>query len=119
MLSVLYYDGQKVVVDKKSNKIKDDTKLYSFSVSKSLVSYMLGDAICNGHIKSLDDKISNYVPEAKGTLYENSTFKELINMAAGDTNFSNKKAGSAKFLYAADVIGKKTQLKIIFCRHLE
>ncbi len=111
LLSVLYYDGQKVVVDKKSNKIKDDTKLYSFSVSKSLVSYMLGDAICNGHIKSLDDKISNYVPEAKGTLYENSTFKELINMAAGDTNFSNRKAGSAKFLYAADVMGKKTTAK--------
>ena len=69
---------------------------YSFSMSKSLVSYQLGNAICNGHIKSLDDKISNYVPEAKGTLYENSTFKELINMTAGDTNFfANRKAGSA------------------------
>ena len=117
LLSVLYYDGQKIVVDKKSNKIQNDTKLYSFSMSKSLVSYQLGNAICNGHIKSLDDKISNYVPEAKGTLYENSTFKELINMTAGDTNFfANRKAGSATTIryslkYVGDIIAKKTTAK--------
>ena len=78
LLSVLYFDGENVVVDKKSEKIKNDTKLYSFSISKSFLSYILGNAICDGYIKSLDDKISKYVPEAKGTLYENSTFKELI-----------------------------------------
>ena len=107
LLSVLYFDGQNIVVDKLSEKIKDDTKLYSFSMSKSFVSYILGDAICNGHIKSLNDKISDYVPETKNTLYENSTFKELINMAAGDINFASRKAGSATFIYAGKVISKK------------
>ena len=91
LLSVLYFDGQKIVVDKKSKKIQDDTKLYSFSISKSFVSYILGNAICNGDIKSLDDKISDYVPETKGTLYENSSLKDLINMKAGDTNFASRK----------------------------
>ena len=107
LLSVLYFDGKNVVVDKKSDKIDNETKLYSFSISKSFVSYILGNAICDGHIKSLDDKISNYVPETKGTLYENSTFKELINMAAGDINFASRKAGSATFIYAGDVAQKK------------
>ena len=107
LLSVLYFDGQKIVVDKISEKIQDNTKLYSFSISKSFVSYILGNTICNGDIKSLDDKISDYVPETKGTLYENSTFKELINMAAGDTNFASRKAGSATFIYAGDIAGKK------------
>ena len=111
LLSVLYYDGQKVVVDKKSNKINDDIQLYSFSMSKAFVSYMVGDAICNGHIKSLDDKISNYVSDAKGTLYENSTFKELINMSSGDKNFADRKAGSATFIYAGDVMSKKITAK--------
>ena len=91
LLSVFYFDGQNVIVDKKSEKIQDDTKLYSFSISKSFVSYILGNTICNGDIKSLDDKISDYVPETKGTLYENSTFKDLINMKAGDTNFASRK----------------------------
>ena len=111
LLSVLYFDGQNIVVDKLSEKIKDDTKLYSFSMSKSFVSYILGDAICNGHIKSLNDKISDYVPETKNTLYENSTFKELINMAAGDINFASRKAGSATFIYAGKVISKKLTVK--------
>ena len=111
LLSVLYFDGENIVVDKKSEKIKNDTKLYSMSISKSFLSYILGNAICDGYIKSLDDKISKYVPEAKGTLYENSTFKELINMAAGDINFASRKAGSAKFFYAADIDQRKTTAK--------
>ena len=111
LLSVLYFDGQNVVIDKKSDKIQDDTKLYSFSISKSFVSYVLGNAICNGDIKSLDDKISDYVPETKGTLYENSTFRDLTNMRAGDTNFASRKAGSAKFIYASQVIRKKKTVK--------
>ena len=41
LLSVLYFDGQNVVIDKKSDKIQDDTKLYSFSISKSFVSYVI------------------------------------------------------------------------------
>ena len=52
LLSVLYFDGQKIVVDKKSEKIQNDTKLYSFSISKSFVSYILGNTICNGDIKN-------------------------------------------------------------------
>ena len=111
LLSVLYFDGENIVVDKKSEKIKNDTKLYSFSISKSFLSYILGNAICDGYIKSLDDKISKYVPEAKGTLYENSTFKELIDMAAGDKNFASREPGSAKLLYAVDVMGRKTTTK--------
>ena len=111
LLSVLYFDGENIVVDKKSEKIKNDTKLYSFSMSKSFLSYILGNAICDGHIKSLDDKISKYVPEAKGTLYENSTIKELIDMAAGDKNFASRKPGSAKLLYAVEVMGRKTTTK--------
>ena len=111
LLSVLYFDGENIVVDKKSEKIKNDTKLYSMSISKSFLSYILGNAICDGHIKSLDDKISKYVPEAKGTLYENSTFKELIDMAAGDKNFASREPGSAKLFYAVDVMGRKTTAK--------
>ena len=111
LLSVLYFDGENIVVDKKSEKIKNDTKLYSFSISKSFLSYILGNAICDGYIKSLDDKISKYVPEAKGTLYENSTFKELIDMAAGDKNFASREPGSAKLFYAVDVMGRKTTAK--------
>ena len=111
LLSVLYFDGENIVVDKKSKKIKNDTKLYSLSISKSFLSYILGNAICDGYIKSLDDKISKYVPEAKGTLYENSTFKELIDMAAGDKNFASREPGSAKLFYAVDVMGRKTTAK--------
>jgi hypothetical protein len=41
LLSVLYYDGQKVIVDKKSNRINDDTKLFSMEKLQSFVSSLI------------------------------------------------------------------------------
>jgi hypothetical protein len=110
LLSVLYFDGSKVIIDKKSKKISNNTKLYSFSISKSFVSYILGDAICKGHIKSLDDKASNYLPDLNNSLYSQSTFKELINMTAGDLNFLKRKDW-AETPYASAIIGKKLTVK--------
>ena len=42
----------------------------------------------------------------KGTLYENCTFKDLIKMKAGESNFASRKAGSAMFIYAGQVVQK-------------
>ena len=110
LLSVIYYDGQKIVVDKKSLKIKHDTKLYSFSLANGFTSYILGDAICKGHIKGLDDKISKYVPETKGTLYENTSIKDLIKIAACESEVIGKK-GVSSMKWAFEVVQNKTTSK--------
>ena len=50
------------IVDKKL-KIQDDSKLYSFSFKKICKLVLCNFHQSNGDIKSLDDKISDYVPE--------------------------------------------------------
>lgn len=42
----------------------------SFSVAKSATSLLAGAAIRDGYIKSMDDKVSTYIPEMKGSAYD-------------------------------------------------
>ncbi len=55
----------------------------SFSVAKSLTSTLVGAAIRDGHIRSLDDKVSTYVSGLKGSAYDDVTIEQLLTMTSG------------------------------------
>ncbi len=55
----------------------------SFSVAKSFTSTLLGAAIKDGYIASLKDSVARYIPEMKGTAYENVTVEQLATMTSG------------------------------------
>jgi CubicO group peptidase (beta-lactamase class C family) len=55
----------------------------SFSVAKSVTSTLIGAAIRDGKIKSLDDAVTLYIPELKGSAYEGVTVRQLITMTSG------------------------------------
>lgn len=58
-------------------------KANSFSMAKSIVSASLGMAIQQGSIKSLDDKVIEYLPELKGQYKDDLTVGDLSSMASG------------------------------------
>lgn len=92
ILSYLYFEDGKIHIDEISPKEKfgdfvdDKTKLRSNSVGKSIVSYVLGHAICNGYIENIDSKIDDW-PLVEDTLYENQKLIDLLNMTAGDQQY--------------------------------
>lgn len=55
----------------------------SFSVAKSVTSTLVGAAIKDGHIKSLDDRVTTYIPELNGSAYTGVTVRELLTMSSG------------------------------------
>jgi len=55
----------------------------SFSVAKSVTSTLVGAAIQDGFIKSLEDPVTAYIPELKGGGYEGVTVRQLITMTSG------------------------------------
>ena len=58
-------------------------KWTSFSVAKSLTSTLVGAALKDGAIKSLDDKVTVYIPDLKGSAYEDVTVRQLLTMTSG------------------------------------
>jgi CubicO group peptidase (beta-lactamase class C family) len=55
----------------------------SFSVAKSFTSTLLGAAIKDGYIKSVNDKVSDYIPGLIGSAYDDVSIKQLMTMTSG------------------------------------
>ena len=55
----------------------------SFSVAKSLTSTLVGAALRDGFIRSMDDKVSQYIPEMKGSAYDDVSIRQLLTMTSG------------------------------------
>ncbi|MEO1168567.1 MAG: serine hydrolase [Pseudomonadota bacterium] len=60
-----------------------DTRWTSFSVAKSLTSTLVGAAIVDGHIESLDAPVTDYIPELSGSGYDGVTVRQLLTMTSG------------------------------------
>ncbi|MDP2714541.1 serine hydrolase [Rheinheimera sp.] len=60
-----------------------DTRWMSMSVVKSITATLIGAAIHDGHISSIDDPIVNYLPRFNGTAYDGVTVKHLLQMSSG------------------------------------
>jgi CubicO group peptidase (beta-lactamase class C family) len=72
----------------------------SFSAGKSFVSTLVGIALGEGRIKSLDDPIVTYLPELKGSAYEAATIKQVLQMASGTSfteEYEDESSGIAQF----------------------
>lgn len=55
----------------------------SFSVAKSLTSTLVGAAIRDGYIKSLDAPVTQYITQLKGSAYDGVTVRQLLTMTSG------------------------------------
>ena len=55
----------------------------SFSVAKSFTSTLVGAAIRDGYIKSLDDPVTKYIPDLAGGGYDGVTVRQLLTMTSG------------------------------------
>ncbi|MBR8656250.1 serine hydrolase [Achromobacter sp. Marseille-Q0513] len=61
----------------------DNDRWTSFSVAKSFTSTLAGAAVRDGYIKSLDDKVSAYIPAMKGSAYDDVSVRQLLTMTSG------------------------------------
>jgi len=72
----------------------------SFSVAKSMTSTLVGAAIRDGHIKSMDDKVSDYIPQMKGSAYDDVSIRQLLTMTSGvrwNEDYADRNSDVARF----------------------
>ena len=95
ILSYLYYQDGQVLIDEFSPKerlgefLNNETKFYSMSMGKSVTSYILGHAICEGYIDGVDARIDDW-PIIENTLYYNQKLINFLNMNTGDQKYINE-----------------------------
>lgn len=55
----------------------------SWSVAKSFLSVLTGIVIDDGAIDSLDDPVTKYAPELRGSAYDGASLRDVLQMASG------------------------------------
>lgn len=61
----------------------EHTRWMSMSVAKSMTATLIGAAIHDGAINSIDDPIVTYLPRFQGTAYDGVTVRNLLQMTSG------------------------------------
>ena len=61
----------------------EKTRWMSMSIVKSFTASLVGAAIKDGYIKSLDDPVTTYLPQLAGSAYDGVTIRNLLQMASG------------------------------------
>ena len=72
----------------------------SFSIAKSVTSTLLGAAIRDGSVKSVDDPLTRYIPELVGSVYDGVTVRQLLTMTSGvkwNEDYADPAADVAQF----------------------
>lgn len=79
---VIIKDGD-IVFEKYLQGNDANTRWMSMSVVKSMTATLIGAAIHDGYIDSIDDPITRYLPRFEGSAYEGVTVRQLLTMTSG------------------------------------
>lgn len=88
---LLILHGQKILYERYALGSDPATRFISFSMGKSVVSTLVGEAVADGKIASIEDPVMKYLPDVAGGAYEKATIRNVLEMSSG-TSFDESQA---------------------------
>ena len=85
------------------------SRFTSWSMAKSFVATLIGMAVLDGKITSLDARIDQYIPELKGKAYGEASIKSVMQMASGvrfSEIYTDKFSDINKLFYKVFIFGQ-------------
>jgi len=99
-VGVLVLQDGRVRLERYGAGFGPETRWISFSVTKSITSTLVGAAIRDGHISSLEDPVTRYIPQLSGSGYDGVTVRQLLMMSSGvrwDETYTDPNSDVARF----------------------
>ncbi len=97
---------------------KDETTIVpSFSMAKSFTSALIGCAIADGLIQSVEEPVTNYIPELKKNGFDKVKIKHVLQMTTGlkfNENYINPFGEVASFYYGQKLRKRVLKLKLAY-----
>ena len=75
--------GDTILIERYQYGRNDRHRITSWSMAKTVTSMLVGIAIAEGHIRSVDDPAAGYVPALADTEYGRTSFRHLLQMSSG------------------------------------
>ena len=80
---LLIAQGDTILAERYQYARTDQHRLTSWSMAKTVTAMLVGIAIAEGHIRSVDDPAAVYVPALAGTEYGQTSLRHLLQMSSG------------------------------------
>ncbi len=81
--SLVVIEKGELLAEAYGNGATAESPLNSYSMAKTLTALAVGEAMCAGKIKSLDDKAASYIPALQGTAYGAASIRHLLSYTSG------------------------------------
>jgi CubicO group peptidase (beta-lactamase class C family) len=110
--ALLVIKDDKLVYEKYYGEHHSETLSNSFSAAKTIVSLLVGVALQEGYIKSLDQKVSEFIPEFKKESTKDITLRNLLQMSSGlnwQESGKNPLSENAESYFGTDLYGLVTR----------
>jgi CubicO group peptidase (beta-lactamase class C family) len=114
-VGLLLIRNNEVVFEKYWKGYDDSSKSGSFSVAKSITSLLIGVALKEGKIKTLEEPVGNYLPEFKEGEKASVRIVDLLTMSSGtdwDESYWNLFSVTSEAYYGNDVYKTATGVKM-------
>src|SRR5258706_7254025 len=82
-MGLLILQGDRILVERYQYERKPEQRFHSQSMAKTVVAMLIGVALNDKKISSIDDLAQKYVPELKGTPYGETSVRQLLTMSSG------------------------------------
>ncbi len=110
----LVFKGDSLLFEKYYEKHAISTVSNMFSAAKTVVGLLIGVALDEGKIKSLDESVGNYIPSFKSDDKKYITIRHLLQMASGldwQESGKNPLSENAESYYGTDLYGLVSRQK--------
>ena len=114
-IAVVVIKNDSLLYEKYWDGYSDSSWSGSFSMAKSITSLLVGAAIKEGKIKSVDEAVSNYLPEFNEGLAAKLKIKDLLTMSSGsnwDEAYANPFSITTEAYYGSDLHKTATRVRI-------
>ena len=114
-VAFLIIKNDKIQYEKYFKGYDKESIIPSFSMAKSVTSILIGCAIDEGLIKSVDEPITNYIPELKKNGFDKVTIKHLLQMTSGikfNESYANPFGDAASFYYGLNLSKEIGKMKL-------
>jgi CubicO group peptidase (beta-lactamase class C family) len=102
---LLILKGETILAERYQYERTPRHRMTSMSMAKTVVAMLVGVAMAEGKIKSLDDRAEKYSPELEGSAYGATTLVDLLTMSSG-MRFSEVYSG-------ADDVARLVRLSVL------
>ncbi len=83
--AIALMDGDRVVYTQFNEPASENSKIFGYSMGKTITAMAVGQALCQGHL-TMDTKAGDLLPKLAGKALGEATVRDLLRMASGTSD---------------------------------